>query len=101
MRFRFKTKRLEALYYEGKGTKKYPEGVVDAFFEVMAYIENAVDERELRGFKGLHFEQLRGKRAKLGHQSIRLNDQYRLILTIRRDQDGKYLLIIRLAKHYR
>ena len=101
MRFHYKSKRLEALYYEGKGANKYPEGVVSAFFEVMAIIESATDERDLYAFKSLRFERLQGKRRKLGHRSIRLNDQYRLVLIVERDQDGKYLLIVSLEKHYR
>ena len=101
MRIHFKTKKLKALYDEDRGANKYPKGVVDAFFEVLATVRSAVDERELYNLKSLHFERLGGKRGRLEHRSIRLNDQYRLVLIIERDQDGKYLLIVRLEKHYR
>jgi len=53
VRFRFKTRRLELLYTQRKGAHKYPAGVVAAFFEVMAIIESASDQRELRAFKSL------------------------------------------------
>lgn len=80
MPFRFKTHRLELLYTRRKGAHKYPAGVVAAFFEVIAIIESAPDQRELRAFKSLHFEQLKGARHDVC--SLRLNDQYRLTLVL-------------------
>ncbi|MBM4429866.1 MAG: plasmid maintenance system killer [Chloroflexi bacterium] len=80
MRFQFKKRRLQVLYTEGKGAHKYPAGVVAAFSEVMAIIESASDQQELRAFKSLHFEQLKG--ARRGECSLRLNDQYRLTLVL-------------------
>ncbi|MEY3400748.1 MAG: hypothetical protein RLZZ86_351, partial [Cyanobacteriota bacterium] len=77
MRFYFQTKKLEALYTEEKNAHKYP-GVVDDFFEVMAIIDAAVDERDLYAQKGLRFEKLQGKRGKEGQRSLRLNAQWRL-----------------------
>jgi len=101
LRFRFRTKTLQALYDEKKGAAEYPQGVVVAFFKALHIIESACDERDLYAFKRLHFEELQGSRRKQGQHSIRLNDQYRLILTVEQDQEGKYVLIISLEKHYR
>lgn len=91
MRFRFGSNKLEALYTEEKGARRYPAGVVDAFFEVLAVIAAAKDERDLYALKSLRFEQLRGHRK--GERSLRLNDQWRLIVVLEEDQDGKYLRI--------
>jgi len=91
LRFRFGTKKLEALYTEERNAHKYPTGVVDAFFEAMTIIDSAVDERDLYAFKGLRFEKLGGDRR--GQRSIRLNKQFRLILALERDDQGKYLSI--------
>lgn len=101
MHFQFKTKTLADLYYEEKGAKHYPAAVVDAFYEVMAIIENARDERDLYAFKSLHFEQLQGARGSEGRRSIRLNQQYRLIVTIEQDAQDRFLLIVSLENHYR
>lgn len=101
MRFVFKTKKLATLYYEGKGGKEYSESIVDAFFEVMAIIEHVGDERELYAFKSPHFETLKGKEYRKEYRSLRLNDQYRLILKIEVDENGRYCLIISITKHYR
>ena len=97
MRFRFHTDKLRQLYTEEQGGRKYPPGVVDAFFEVMAIIEAAPDERELYRHRSLKFEQLKGDHR--GQYSLRLNKQYRLILTIE-DDDGRYLLIQAINPHY-
>lgn len=99
LRFQFKKKKLEALYTEEKDAHKYP-GVVDDFFEVMAIIDAAVDERDLYAQKGLRFEKLKGKRGKEGQRSLRLNDQWRLILTVDEDEQGNYLTIIDIEDYH-
>ncbi len=98
MRFSFKNKKLKALYTEEKGAHKYSPGVVDAFWEVMSVISAAVDERDLRKLKGLRYEKLRGDRK--GQHSIRLNDQFRLIVERGEDDQGKYLLIIGIEDYH-
>jgi len=99
LRFYFKKKKLEALYTEEKDAHKYP-GVVDDFFEVMAIIDAAVDERDLYAQKGLRFEKLKGKREKQGQRSLRLNDQWRLIVTVDEDEQGNYLTIIDIEDYH-
>jgi toxin HigB-1 len=99
LRFHFKKKKLEALYTEEKDAHKYP-GVVDDFFEVMAIIDAAVDERDLYAQKGLRFEKLSGKRAKQGQRSLRLNNQWRLIVTVDEDEQGNYLTIIDIEDYH-
>lgn len=99
MDFVFKKKKLERLYTTGKDAHKYPN-VIDDFFEVMAIIEAAQSEQDLYANKGLHFEKLKGNRGKQGQHSLRLNQQWRLIITIEQDQDGKYILIIDIEDYH-
>ena len=99
LRFYFKRKKLEALYTEEKDAHKYP-GVVDDFFEVMAIIDAAVDERDLYAQKGLRFEKLKGKRGKQGQRSLLLNNQWRLIVTVDEDEQGNYLTIIDIEDYH-
>ena len=101
MRFAFRSKRLELLYREERGKSLYPTGVVQAFFEAMAAIEAAADERDLYALKSLRFERLRGEPGKRGHRSLRLNDQYRLILSLDKDEEGALVWLISVKKHYR
>lgn len=98
MRFRFKRKKLEKLYFEGKGIKAYPKNVVDNFYIVMTIIEAAVDERDLRALKGLRFEKL--KLRKPEQYSIRLNEQFRLVFAFERDESGKILVIIDIEDYH-
>ncbi|MBN1315446.1 MAG: type II toxin-antitoxin system RelE/ParE family toxin [Anaerolineales bacterium] len=98
MKFEFKSKKLEDLYYTEKNARKYPSGVVDAFFEVMGIISAAQDERDLYALKGLYYKKLKGSRC---HQkSIRLNNQYRLILEIHRDDTDNMILIIDIEDYH-
>lgn len=97
MRFGFKDKKLRDLYKEEKGAHKYGKDVVDAFFDVMAIIEAAVDERDIRKFKGLHYEKLKGNLA--GLYSLKLTGQFRLILERRKDKKGRWLFIIKIDPH--
>jgi proteic killer suppression protein len=64
----------------------------------MALISNAKDERELYAMKSLHYEKLKGRRK---HQrSVRLNDQFRLLVEKERDAQGRYLLIIGIEDYH-
>ena len=98
MRFIFADNKLERLYTEEKGAHKYPEGVVDAFFEVMNVIDNAPDERDLYALKSLRYEKLSGKRS---HQrSLRLNRQFRLIVERAEDENGTFFRIISIEDYH-
>lgn len=98
MRFRFHANRLKRLYYEEKGTHRYPPGVVDAFFDVMAMIDAATDEREFYTLKSLHYEKLEGDRQ---HQrSLRLNDQFRLIVELQDDDQGRFMRIVNIEDYH-
>jgi toxin HigB-1 len=100
LRFKFSKKKLDALYYEKKNPGTYSEAIIEAFFEVMSIIEAAPDERDLYNFKSLHFEKLEGKRGKLEQRSLKLNDQFRLIVKLERDSSGKYILIIDIEDYH-
>lgn len=98
VRWRFKSTRLEALYTDAKGAQKYPTQVVDAFFDAVAVIDAALDERDLYQLKGFHFEKLKGKRQ---HQrSLRLGGQWRLILELKHDAEGKLILVVDIENYH-
>lgn len=98
MEFKFKSKRLRELYYNEKSAHKYPTGIPEAFYEVVGIIAAAQDERDLYKMKSLHYEKLKGSRK---HQrSVKLNDQYRLIVELRLDDKGRYALIIDIEDYH-
>jgi len=77
MELRFADEDLERLYTDPKFGGEYPQGVVKAYRQLVHYIAQATDERDLRSMKSWHYEKLaRGRR------SMRLNDQFRLIVEI-------------------
>jgi len=97
--FEFANRKLERLYTEERGARRYPPRVVDAFFEVIRVIESAEDERDLRKMKHLHFEKLKGGRQ---HQrSLALHGAFRLVVQLRADEDGAYLLIEEIVDYHR
>ena len=99
MRPRFEDDDLRRLYEEQDFVlpRLGPE-VIRAFRNKVAYLEEADSEADLRNYKALHFEKLRGGR--LGQHSIRLNRRWRLILRVETDADGRLLIIVEVVNHY-
>lgn len=48
--------------------------------------------------KSLHYEKLKGDRD--GQRSMRLNDQWRLILRLQEDDAGKLVVIVSIADYH-
>lgn len=99
MRFRFKEAKLQALYETEAGSNRFSAQVVENFFEVVAAIDAAKDERDLRALKSRRFEQLQGKRK--GQCSMRLHDGFRLVFRFETDDEGKVLLIIEIIDYHK
>lgn len=97
MRFQFEDSDLSRLYYEDNNRGNYPEYVVNAFFKKMQIIRGAKNENDIRAIKSNHFEKLTGEHNRY---SIRLNDQYRLIFSIEKDEICKLILIKEISNHY-
>lgn len=98
MEIRFATKALEALYTEEKGAELYPAEVSQAYFDLLALIESAKDERELRALQGARFEKLKSERSRY---SMRLTRQWRLEFEFDPPKGiNKSVVIVRISKHY-
>ena len=100
MDFVFRTMKLAKLYLEEKGVHRYPHSVVDRFFEPMSIIAAAEDERAFYALKSLHYEKLHNYKGYVEARSMRLNRQFRLILEIRADDDGKYVFVIDIDDYH-
>lgn len=72
--------------------------MVIGFERVMATIVAANDERDLYELRYLRFEKLKGDRSK--DRSMRLTDQFRLILRLSEDEQGKYILICNIEDYH-
>lgn len=95
----YASKRLERLYTAGEGSEDFPEQVVNAYLRRIRSLEAAGDERDIRAQKALRLEALKGKRYR-GKHSIRLNDQWRLIIEFSGHGDSKTVTIAELTNHY-
>ena len=75
----------------------HSQAIVKAFRKRTQLIRSAADERDLYAMKSLHFEKLQGNRS---HQrSLRLNDQWRLIVELRKS-DQKTVVVIKGIEDY-
>ena len=76
---------------EGTSDGAYPPGIGKVFRRRIQTIQAAPDERTFYPLRSLHFEKLKGKRAH--ERSMRLNDQYRLILEIEERPEGNRIIV--------
>ena len=101
MIIQFENGYLEKLF-EGKPLKKiiYSKEVVIQFKKTILRLQNADNTQQLRQFKGLNFEALKGD--KKGLYSVRVNKQYRLEFKIDNDSITliEIILVQDLSKHY-
>ena len=97
MRVRLADRKLERLETDPVYTGGFGQNIVKAFRKVMAIIRNAADERDFYALKSLHYERLKGRRS---HQhSMRLNQQFRLIVEEERD-NGKVIFIVGIEDYH-
>jgi toxin HigB-1 len=98
MDIEFQDAHLEDVYYEPKATLGHGPAVDKGFRKVVGFIDNAHDERDLRGMKGLHYEKLKGDRS---HQhSLKITDKWRLIVERVKGDGSLRLLIISVVDYH-
>jgi proteic killer suppression protein len=72
--------------------------LVRAFRKTMQVIRAAEDERDLHAYRAARFEKLSGKRQ---HQhSMRLNDQYRLVVELQGSSPNKIVMVIDIEDYH-
>ena len=98
MKVVFRDSDLDRLEVEADFDAGFQPGVVRAFRRRMQQIRAAPDERDFYKQKSLRFEKLRGNRA---HQrSMRLNDQWRLILELEGEASDKTVVIVGIEDYH-
>lgn len=94
----FKDRQLDRLEIDAAFDAGYEPAVVKAFRKRMQQIRSALDERDFRSLKSLRFEKLKGGRS---HQfSMRLNDQWRLILEFQGKGHNKVVQVIAIEDYH-
>ena len=98
MGVRFEDPSLERREVDPKYTAGLDAALVKAFRKRLQFIRAALDERAFYAMKSLHYEKLKGDLA--GQRSMRLNDQWRLILRLEEDDTGKLVVIVSIADYH-
>jgi len=72
--------------------------VVRGYRKVMRFIRSAADERDFRMMRSLNFEKLKGDRS---HQySLRLNQQWRLVVEVRKSDPRNVILVVAVEDYH-
>jgi len=91
MKVEFHNSELEDMAYDSGYKGKWDAKVVRAYRKTVNFVEQAGDRKDLYAYRALHLEKLKGQRK---HQhSMRINDQYRLIVELR-SADGRETVTI-------
>jgi proteic killer suppression protein len=98
MEVEFKDADLDRLETDARFTARFAAGVVSAYRKRLQVIRNATDERDFYNLRSLHFEKLQGSRS---HQhSMRLNDQWRLVLELRGKGQEKTVYVVGIEDYH-
>jgi Plasmid maintenance system killer protein len=98
MEVKFEDASLQQLEADASYTAGFDAAIVKAFRKRMQLIRAAADERAFYAMKSLHYEKLKGDRD--GQHSMRLNDQWRLIVRVDQDESGKLVVIISIIDYH-
>lgn len=98
MEIQFVDQSLDDLEVDASYDAGLPAAVVKMYRKRIFFLRGASDERDLYQMKSLHFEKLKGKRQ--GQHSIRLNDQWRLVLEIQNSGSQKIIKIISVEDYH-
>lgn len=76
----------------------HSKAIVKVYRKRLAFIRASPDERAFYAMRSLNFEKLKGKRS---HQySMRLNDQWRLIVEVRKGNPKNTIIVIEIEDYH-
>jgi proteic killer suppression protein len=94
----FKDRSLDRLETDASFSAGFGDAVVKAYRKRMQQIRAATDERTFYALRSLHFEKLEGDRK--GQFSMRLNDQWRLIVEVQGEAPKKTVYVIEIIDYH-
>ena len=98
MRIRFIDSDLERLFVRDVRLPRFGPELTRAFRKKVGFILAAEDEQAIRAYKALRLEKLKGDRE--GEHSVRLNDQWRLILLFETDEWGRLVVVVSVVDYH-
>ncbi|MGO1698947.1 type II toxin-antitoxin system RelE/ParE family toxin [Micrococcaceae sp. AOP34-BR2-30] len=78
--------------------RRWGSDIIKAYRKKIQVLRSATDERDLYAMRSLRLEKLKGDRA--GTSSIRLNDQFRLIIKFQTDDEGRMVIVIEMVDYH-
>jgi proteic killer suppression protein len=94
----FKDQSLDRLETDATFSGGFGDALVKAYRRAMQHIRAATDERTLYARRSFRFEKLVGDRS--GQHSMRLNDQWRLIVELRGEAPKKVIHVIEIVDYH-
>lgn len=98
MKVTFRDADLKRLEIDAGFDAGLSDEIIKAYRKRMQQIRAAVDERDFYGLNSLRFEKLKGARNQ--QRSMRLNDQWRLIVEIKGENPDRVLIIIGIEDYH-
>jgi proteic killer suppression protein len=98
MQIEFATDELRRLYEDPTfRLPRFGADVIKAYRKKVGLLADAHDERDLFNMRSLHYKKLVADRT--GQHSIRLNDQWRLILRVT-TADDKTIIVVEVVDYH-
>lgn len=94
----FKDPALDRLETDPDFSAGLSDALVKAYRKAMHHIRAASDERTFYTRRAFNFEKLKGER--MGQHSMRLNDQWRLIVEIQGTTPNKFVLVVEIIDYH-
>ena len=98
MKVRFEDENTSLVETDQAHRLRLPVAVVQAARRKLRLLREAADERDLYAMKSLHYEKLQGGLG--GLRSMRLNDQWRLLVEIDQACEPLEVVIKEISNHY-
>ena len=98
MRIVFADKELALIETDRAGETRLGVAIIKSARRKLTVLRAAVDDRSLRNWKSLHYEQLKGDRE--GQRSIRLNDQYRMVFELDEETEPQTITILQIEDYH-
>ena len=96
----FLDRSLDRLETDPRFNAGFTQAIVRSYRKTMQFIRAAPDERSLRQMRSIRFERLKGSRV--DDYSLRLNDQWRLIVRLNNgtEAQAKVITIVRIEDYH-
>jgi len=98
MQVRYENAELQKMYEDPSyRSKRWNRDIIKAYRKVMQWIIDADHETDLYALKSLRYEKLKADRV--GQRSLRLNDQFRLIVKLE-TQQSRIVFIVEIVDYH-